>query len=60
MLITLVLIVVLMAIITSIRPLKEARVLPVRQNMDMRTSPLVLICGIAVIAAVAAFFVIFR
>ena len=59
MLITLGLILALMTFITLLRPLKVPKVLPVRQDMDMRTSPAVVFCGVAVIAAVLVFFLAF-
>jgi solute:Na+ symporter, SSS family len=60
MLLTFVLLILAMAVLTVLRPLKQPRSLPVRQDIDMTTSPLVLICGLAVVAAVILFFVIFR
>jgi hypothetical protein len=60
MLITFVVLLGIMGAITAARPLAEPRRLPVRVDMDMRTSPLVMACGAAVIAAVVAFFVVFR
>lgn len=59
MLITLGLILALMTFITLLRPLQVPKVLPVRQDMDMRTSPVVVFCGAAVVAAVLAFFLAF-
>jgi hypothetical protein len=49
-----------MALITAARPLAEPKPLPVRQEMDVRTSPMVYVCGAVVIAAVVAFFILFR
>ena len=49
-----------MLAITAIRPLEKPRTMPVREDFDMRPSPLVLWLGGAVIAGVAAFFVVFR
>ncbi len=60
MVITLVLLVGVMAAITLAKPLPEARVLPVRADIDMTTSPTVLRYGILVILAVVAFFIVFR
>jgi len=60
MLITLGVLVVIMAVITVIAPLKEPRTLPVRQDMDMTSSPMAKVLGGAVILAVLAFFYIFR
>lgn len=48
-----------MALITLWRPLKEPRRLPVRHDLDMRTSPGVMMAGVAVIVGVAVFFVVF-
>ncbi len=48
-----------MTIVTLIKPLAEPKVMPVRSDFDMRPSPLVVWLGGAVIAAVAAFFVVF-
>ena len=50
---------VLMIGITLARPLAEPRSMPVKRDFDMTSSPLVMWCGGAVIAAVIAFFVIF-
>jgi SSS family solute:Na+ symporter len=49
-----------MLVITAIRPLKTPRTMPVREDFDMRPSPLVLWLGGAVIACVGAFFYVFR
>jgi predicted small integral membrane protein len=49
-----------MAAITLARPLAEPRRLPVREGFDMRSSPLALAGGFAVIAAVGLFFWFFR
>jgi solute:Na+ symporter, SSS family len=60
MVISLLVVLGVMAVITAVRPLKEPRVLPVRKDLDMTTSPSVVWQGAAVIAAVIAFFIIFR
>ena len=60
MLVTFVLLLAGMAALTLRRPLAEPRVLPVRHDVDMTTSPLVAVLGGLVIVAVAAFFVAFR
>jgi SSS family solute:Na+ symporter len=60
MLWTLGLLVMVMALITLARPLKEPKPLPVRQDMDMRTSPGVFIAGALVIALVVAIFAVFH
>jgi SSS family solute:Na+ symporter len=60
MLATLVVLLVVMAAVTLVRPLAEPRRLPVREGFDMRSSPLALAAGLAVIVAVGVFFWIFR
>jgi SSS family solute:Na+ symporter len=60
MLATLGVLVAVMAAITLARPLAEPRRLPVREGFDMRSSPLALAAGLAVIAAVGVFFWVFR
>lgn len=57
---TLGILVALMALITALRPLKEARVLPVRPGIDLRTSGSVYLAGGVVMALVAVFFAVFR
>ena len=49
-----------MALITVSKPLAEPKPLPVRQAMDVRTSPVVYVCGAIVMTAVVAFFILFR
>jgi solute:Na+ symporter, SSS family len=49
-----------MALITVVKPLAQPKPLPVRREMDVRTPPVVYACGLAVIAAVLTFFIIFR
>ncbi|UCD48890.1 MAG: solute:sodium symporter family transporter [Phycisphaerales bacterium] len=49
----------IMALITFVKPLEEPRVLPVREGVDTKTTPEVKIVGALVLAAVAAFYVIF-
>jgi len=49
-----------MAAITLARPLAEPRQLPIRAGFDMRSSPLALAGGLAVIGAVCVFFWVFR
>lgn len=46
--------------ITALRPLTAPKPLPVRAEMDLRTAPVVYICGALVIALVIAFFVAMR
>ena len=41
-------------------PLKDPRTMPVRKDLDMRTSPVVMAYGIRIMVAVVAFFVVFR
>ncbi len=53
-------VVLAMGVITAVMPLKEPKVMPVRGDIDMRPAPSVLLLGGAVIAAVIAFFIIFR
>ncbi|MBE0540153.1 MAG: sodium/solute symporter [Verrucomicrobia bacterium] len=53
------LVAVVMGLITLARPLAQPKVLPVRADLDMRTDPVVLWSGLAVIAAVAVFFLKF-
>jgi len=60
MLATLGVLLAVMAAITLARPLAEPRRLPVREGFDMRSSPLALAAGLAVIAAVGVFFWVFR
>jgi SSS family solute:Na+ symporter len=49
-----------MAIITILKPLKEPRVMPVREEFDMRPAPSVIWLGALVIAATLVLYVIFR
>jgi SSS family solute:Na+ symporter len=60
MLVTLVALLAVMAALTAWRPLLEPKAFPVRYDIDMTTSPLVVTLGGLVILAVAAFFVVFR
>jgi SSS family solute:Na+ symporter len=60
MLITFMLACMVMGLITIIRPLQKPKILPVKQDVDTRPSPLVLVLGIAVILMVIAFFIVFR
>ena len=59
MLITFLVVTAIMAVITVVQPLREPRVMPVKESFDMETSPLVKVAGGLVIAAVAVFFYIF-
>jgi SSS family solute:Na+ symporter len=58
--ITFQLVLLIMGLITFLKPLKEPKPLPERKNVELKTEPLVIFCGLAVIAAVVAFFIIFR
>jgi solute:Na+ symporter, SSS family len=49
----------LMAVITAVNPLRTPKVLPVREEIDLVTAPIVKIAGGLVIAGVAVFFIIF-
>jgi SSS family solute:Na+ symporter len=49
----------IMGVITVVAPLKEPRRLPVREDMDVETEPIVKIAGALVIAGVAVFYIIF-
>lgn len=49
----------LMAVITAVAPLPEARPLPVRAEIETRTDPLVKVAGALVILGVVAFFLAF-
>ena len=53
------LVVALMALITLAAPLKQPKAMPVVQEFDTRPSPFVLGAGLAVIACVVAFYVVF-
>jgi SSS family solute:Na+ symporter len=50
----------LMLLITLVAPLEGPKTIPVREDVDTRQSPLAMALGAAVIAAVVAFFVVFR
>jgi SSS family solute:Na+ symporter len=50
----------IMGMITFLAPLKEPKPLPVRKDVELKTEPFVIFCGLAVIAAVITFFIIFR
>jgi len=60
MLVTFVALLAVMSALTAWRPLPEPKEFPVRHDIDMTTSPLVVTLGGLVILAVAAFFVVFR
>ncbi len=50
---------IVMAIITAIAPLKQPKVLPVREDMDIKTAPVVKWAGALAIAGVVLFFIVF-
>jgi SSS family solute:Na+ symporter len=49
----------IMGTITIVAPLKEPRTLPLREDMDIKTEPIVKIIGALVIVAVIVFYIIF-
>ena len=49
----------IMVLLTILRPLPRPVTLPVREEMNLKTEPVVYIAGAAVIGGVAAFFIIF-
>lgn len=49
----------MMILMTRVSPLTEEKVLPVNENMELRTEPVVYAAGALVIAGVAIFFAIF-
>ena len=53
------LVIAIMALITVVKPLAEARKLPVREGVEVKTAVEVKIAGGCVIAAVAVFYLIF-
>jgi SSS family solute:Na+ symporter len=57
--ITFVILCIVMGIITVVAPLKEPKVLPVREDMDIKMSPEVKWAGGLVIAGVILFFILF-
>jgi len=48
-----------MGLITFCKPLEKPRVLPVREDIDIKTKPEVKIIGSLVIVAIAIFYIIF-
>ncbi len=48
-----------MAIITAVKPLKEPKVMPVKEGFDMKPAPSVVWLGAAVIVATLALYAIF-
>jgi SSS family solute:Na+ symporter len=53
------LVLLIMGLITFWKPLTEPKPLPERKDLELKTEPVVIVCGIAVIAAVLTFFAIF-
>ena len=60
MAITFAAVLLLMALITAVKPLSQPREMPVREDFDTRPDPLVVGLGIAVILLVLVFFIVFR
>ncbi len=56
---TFAIVVAIMSLITLLWPLRSPKVLPVREGMDTRTATEVKVAGVAVILAVAVFYIIF-
>jgi len=54
-----VLVVVIMALITIIKPLAEPKKLPVREDIEIKTATDVKVVGALVFAAVVVFYIIF-
>ncbi len=49
---------IIMAVITIIRPLREPKVLPVKEGFDMRSTPLLKwLCGLVILATVALYII---
>ena len=48
-----------MTAVTVIKPLAAVKVLPVREEISLRTEPVVFIAGVCVILGVLAFFILF-
>jgi len=60
MAITFVIILIVMALITYMKPLAEPKVMPVREEFDMRPAPSVVWLGAIVIAVTIGLYIIFR
>lgn len=60
MLWTLGILVLFMGVLTLVAPLEKPKTMPVRPEIETRTSPSVVALGLLVIAAVVAFFIFFR
>jgi len=59
MLVTFASLMALMGVITALRPLRVPRTLPVREELDMESSAVVLVWGALLIGAVAAYYLVF-
>jgi len=59
MAITFVVLIVIMAVITIIKPLPEPKVMPVRDDIDMKPAPSVILMGAGVIAVTLVLYIIF-
>ena len=59
MLVTFASLIVLMGLITLRAPLKVPRTLPVREELDMSSSPVVYVWGGLLVCAVAAYYLVF-
>ncbi|MHC4326455.1 MAG: hypothetical protein ACYSUX_19480, partial [Planctomycetota bacterium] len=59
MAITFVIILIVMGIITKLKPLAEPKVMPVREEFDMRPAPSVVWLGVIVIAITIALYIKF-
>ncbi len=60
MMITFVVVTAIMLVQTWLTPLSEPKEMPAKKDFDTTNSPLALVLGMAVIGAVAVFFVVFR
>jgi len=60
MMITFLSVIGVMTVITLIRPLDTPRVIPVKEDLDMRSSPTAKLAGAMVVVAVIVLFVVFR
>jgi SSS family solute:Na+ symporter len=58
--ITFLLVVVIMGLITLLKPLDKPRQLPAREDIEIKTMPEVKLAGALVLATVAVFYIIFR
>ena len=58
--ITFQLVLMIMGLITFFKPLDKPRVLPVREDIEIKTMPEVKLAGGLVLAAVGVFYIIFR